>query len=329
MTQVNRFKALACAAVVGLAALPAAAADRPASLTIATASAGGVYAVYGEGVASLVSEIVGVPTSTRQTQGPNQNMVLMEKGQVQLGMTTTGPAYEALTGKLELNPGVKHANVRALFTMYPTPFQIVTLKGSGLTKIGDFNGKRLGAGPRAGTGGTYWPRWLKDFGIDADYQYGPIGDQGGQLADGRLDAIVTAGGIPHPSIVELETTQEVRVIGLSDAEIAKLTARNPYAIPFTIPQKTYKSMTGDIKTLAMWNIMAANKDLPEPVAYGIVKAVFENHDRMMRTHSSARDTLLENVVHNTVLPFHPGAVRYFREKGVAIPDAMLPPELKK
>lgn len=320
---------LAAALAVGALATGASAADRPSSLTIATASAGGVYAIYGEGVASIISDVVKIPTSTRQTQGPNQNMVLINAGKVALGMTTTGPAYEAWNGLLELNPGVKHTNVRALFAMYPTPFQMVALASSGIKSVEDYEGKRLGAGPRAGTGGTYWPRWLKDLGIDVTMQFGPIGDQGSQLADGRLDAIVTAGGIPHPSIVELETTQKVNIIGLSNRDILRITKKNPYAVVFNIPKATYKALNADLTTVAMWNIMAANKDLPEDVAYGIVKAVFDNHPRLVTAHATARDTKPEKIVHNTVLPFHPGAVRYFREIGIEVPAAMLPPEMAK
>ncbi|WP_142846675.1 TAXI family TRAP transporter solute-binding subunit [Telmatospirillum sp. J64-1] len=320
---------LAAALVAATFTAPAQAQERPRSLTIATASAGGVYAVYGEGMASLISDVVGIATSTRQTQGPNQNLVLMQTGQVQLGMVTTGPAFEAWTGDLELNPGVEHRNVRALFTMYPTPFQMITLKGTGIQSMNDFQGKRIGAGPRAGTGGTYWPRWINDLGISANYQYGPIGDQASQLADGRLDAIVTAGGIPHPSFSELETTQDVTILGLSDADIQGIAAKNPYAVEFTIPQDTYRSLQGDLKSVAMWNVMASSKDLPEEVAYEIVKAVFENHDRLVKTHASARDTVPENIVHNTVLPLHPGAVRYYREAGIEIPEGLLPPEMKE
>lgn len=317
----------AAAAVIVSATSAAQAQERPDSLTIATASAGGVYAVYGEGVASIVSDAVGIPTSTRQTQGPNQNMVLMQMGQVPLGMTTTGPAYEAWTGKLELNPDVEHTDVRALFVMYPTAFQMITLDSSGIDSIEDFDGKRLGAGPRAGTGGTYWPRWLNDLGISADYQYGPIGDQASQLADGRLDALVTAGGFPHPSFTELETTQDVDLLGLSDEEIAGLAEKNPYVVPFTIPKDTYASLDEDLDSVAMWNVMAANKNLSDDVAYEIVKAVFENHERLVATHSAARETLAKNIAKNSVLPFHPGAVRYYREIGVEVPQDMLPPEM--
>lgn len=319
MKKTNAF--LAILALSGTAAL---AQDRPSSMTISTASPGGTYAVYGEGIANLISDVVGIPTSSRQTQGPAQNMVLVNGGQSELGMTTSGPAFEAVTGALELNPGVEHSNVRALFAMYPTPFQIVTLEGNNIESFGDLNGKRLGSGPRAGTGGTYWPRWLEALGYTSDMQFGGIGDQAAQLADGRLDAMVTAGGVPLPAISELESTQDAKILSIPEDILGDILKANPYAVPFTIAQGVYTTPTEDISTAAMWNFVVASADLPDDVAYEITKAVLENNERMVATHSAARQTLAENIVNNTVVPLHPGAVRYYEEIGIEIPEAIMP-----
>ncbi|UOA33586.1 hypothetical protein DSM110093_03415 (plasmid) [Sulfitobacter sp. DSM 110093] len=314
---------LAATAVVGLA-LPAVAQDTPSSMTISTASPGGVYAVYGEGIAQLVSDVVGITTSTRQTQGPAQNLVLLQAGQTELAMTTSGPAFEAMNGELELAPGQKYGEMRALFAMYPTPFQMIALAESGITSLDGLAGKRVGSGPRAGTGGTYWPRWLGAMSIDADLQYGGIGDQASQLADGRLDAIVTAGGIPHPALSELENTQDVTIFGMSDETLAGILDSNPYAVEFTIPQGTYETPEGDLTTAAMWNFVVADASMSEELAYEITKAVLENNARMVSTHSAAKNTLAENILSNTFIPLHPGAARYYAQIGVDIPAAIAP-----
>lgn len=314
---------LAATAVVGFA-LPAVAQDRPASMTISTASPGGVYAVYGEGIAQLVSDVVGVTTSTRQTQGPAQNLVLLQAGQTELAMTTSGPAYEAMNGELELAPGQEYGDMRALFAMYPTPFQMIALADSGISSLDGLVGKRVGSGPRAGTGGTYWARWLDAMDIDAELQYGGIGDQASQLADGRLDAIVTAGGIPHPSLSELENTQDVTIFGMSDETLAGILESNPYAVEFRIPQGTYETPESDLATAAMWNFVVADASMSEELAYEITKAVLENNARMVSTHSAAKNTLAENILNNTFVPLHPGAARYYEEIGVDIPTSIAP-----
>ncbi|WP_305970609.1 MULTISPECIES: TAXI family TRAP transporter solute-binding subunit [unclassified Mameliella] len=315
---------IASAAFFAAGVLPASAQDAPASMTISTASPGGVYAVYGEGVAQILSDVVGIPTSTRQTQGPAQNLVLLQAGQTELAMTTSGPAFEAMNGALELAPGQDYDGLRALFAMYPTPFQMIALADSGIDSIDDLADKRVGAGPRAGTGGTYWTRWLDNMDLDVSLQYGGIGDQASQLADGRLDAIVTAGGIPHPALSELENTQDVMIFGMSAATQARLLDENPYAVSFSIPEGTYKTPASDLQTVAMWNFVVADASMSDDIAYQITRAVLENNARMISTHAAAKQTLAENILKNTFIPLHPGAARYYTEIGVEIPDAIAP-----
>jgi len=322
MTKLARtFLSVAFATVV---AAPIAAQETPSSMTVSTASPGGVYAVYGEGLAQLISAEVGIPTSTRQTQGPAQNLVLLQAGQTELALTTSGPAFEAMNGLLELAPGNSYTELRALFAMYPTPFQMIALTDSGISSLQQLDGQRVGAGPRAGTGGTYWTRWLDDLGIDASLQYGGIGDQAGQLADGRLDAIVTAGGIPHPSLSELENTQDVTIFGMSEATITGILETNPYVVEFTIPQGTYSSPAGDLATVAMWNFVVVDASMSDDVAYNITKAVIDGNAQMVSTHAAARDTIAANILNNTLIPLHPGAARYYTEIGLEIPTAIAP-----
>ncbi|WP_226575866.1 TAXI family TRAP transporter solute-binding subunit [Acuticoccus sediminis] len=313
----------AAAALLALIA-PASAQDMPSSMTIATAAPGGVYAVYGEGLAKIITEEVGIPTSTRQTQGPPQNLILLNGGQTEIAMTTSGPAYESMTGESELAPGVKYEGMRALFAMYPTPFQMIALKSSGITSLEGLDGKRVGSGPRAGTGGTYWVRWLDSMGIDANLQYGSASDQSSQLADGRLDAFILAGGIPHPSFSELETTQDVTIFGMDTATRDKILEANPSAVAFTIPASTYKSVDTPLETAAMWNFVVVDETMPEELAYKITKAVLENNPKLKATHAAAKDTVAENISNDTFIPLHPGAARYYEEIGIAIPDAIKP-----
>ncbi|MCA0850602.1 TAXI family TRAP transporter solute-binding subunit [Salipiger thiooxidans] len=301
-------------------------ADWPGNIVVATASPGGTYAVYGQGVATVISDALGVPASTQQTQGPLQNLVLVHKARVDVGLTTLGPAFEALEGDMELDPGTKYDDVRALFPMYVTPFQAASLQRTGIVKVSDFDGKTVGTGPKGGTGGTYWERWFDVLGLDVTVQNGPIGDQTAQLADGRLDAVATAAGIPMSAFSELEALQPSVIFGFTDDELAKLGDSVPYAQVLEIPAATYSSLDAPVKTLGMWNIAFASKDMSESLAYEITKAIFEQHDALVATHGSAKETLLENVGANTVMPYHPGAVRYFQEQGIKVPDDVLPQE---
>jgi TRAP transporter TAXI family solute receptor len=298
--------------------------DWPRNIVVATASPGGTYAVYGQGVASVISSALGVPASTQQTQGPLQNLVLVNKQRVNVGLTTLGPAFEAIQGEMEMDPGTKYEDVRALFPMYVTPFQAAALQRSGIVNVSDFDGKTVGTGPKGGTGGTYWERWFEALGLNVEVQNGPIGDQTSQLADGRLDAVATAAGLPMSAFSELEALQPSVIFGLSDEELETIQASVPYAQVVEIPAAAYSSISEPVKTLGMWNIAFASKDMPESLAYEITKAIFENHDALLATHGAAKETLLENVSNNLVMPYHPGAIRYFEENGVEVPASVKP-----
>lgn len=298
----------------------------PKSLTLTTASPGGTFAVYGQGVAAVVSDVVKVPTSTMQTQGPNQNVVLIQQRRAEIGMTTMGPAYEAWEGTLVINKGVKHTDIRALFPMYETPFHVVAIQkaGADVQSMKDLAGKTVGFGPAAGTPGVYMTRWFKDLGINVTARFGQGNDMASQLADGRLDAFAFGAGLPIPAFSELDTTQKVNFFGYTDDEIKAIMAKAPYVAPFTIKAGTYKQQTVDNKTLSMWNFGIAHKTLPDDLAYAITKAVLENNQRMVQTHAAAVDTLAKNASTNRFLPFHPGAARYYKEIGVAIDPGAQP-----
>lgn len=316
--------ALALAATQAIAQDDTDRSDWPSTFVVGTASPGGTYAIYGQGVASVIGSALDIPTSTQQTQGPAQNLVLVNRDRVDLGLTTMGPAFEALNGELELDPGTEFENIRALFPMYVTPFQAAALEQSGITSVSEFDGKTVGTGPRAGTGGTYWARWFDALGLDVNVQNGPLGDQTSQLADGRLDAVATAAGLPLAAFTELEALAPTVIFSLSEEEIGQLQDSVPYAQTFEIPAETYSSLDEPVQTMAMWNIAFTDENMPESLAYEITKAIFENQEDLVSTHASARETLLENVGKNDLVPYHPGAVRYYREQGIEIPEGAMP-----
>ena len=166
MTRVGRVLLGAAAAIV-LAALPAAAqkVGWPKSLTMGTASVGGVFFIYGQVWANIAGEATKVPVSTRQTDGPNHNIILVDAKQVELGMSTMGVALQGWNGTGAWTQGRKFQNVRALFPMYDTAFHCMALKKSGISSVAQLAGKNLGVGPKAGTPGTYVPAMLEVLGV--------------------------------------------------------------------------------------------------------------------------------------------------------------------
>ena len=298
------------------------------TLTLGTASVGGTYFVYGQVWASLVNEKIGTNISTQQTQGPNQNIILSNTRQIDFGMTTMGVALQAWEGTGDWTKGQKFSNIRAIFPMYDTPFHFIALEKSGIRTVRDLVGKRSGVGPRAGTCGTYFPLFFKALGIDTTVRNGQASDMASNLQDGLIDAFPFCAGVPIAAYSELETTNKVRFFTFSDDEIKKIKAALPELSDSVIPKGTYKQQTEDHKTVGLYNFAIANKDVAEDLVYSIMKAVLENNAQMVKGHAAAKETLLENWNRNGFLPFHSGAIRYFREKGINIPKHLIPAEYK-
>ena len=313
---------------LGIAAMPwpALAQARPGwprALTLGTASVGGTFFVYGQTWATLVGERIGVPINTQQTQGPNQNIILVQNGDLELGMTTMGVALQAWEGKGEWTKGQMFRDIRALFPMYDTLFHFAALKRSGIDGVAALDGKRVGVGPRAGTPGTYFPLMFQELGLDVTIANGQAADMASQLADGLIDCFAFAAGLPFPAYSELEATNEVVFFSFTADEIAKLKTAMPELSETQVPAGTYRGVTSDQPTLGVFNFAICHKDLPEDLAHAIVEAIHASHDELVRGHAAAKETLPENVAKNSFLPFHPGAARYYREKGFTIPDQLV------
>ena len=316
-------KAAALATAALVTAIPAVAQDRtgwPESITIGTASQGGTYFVYGNGLAGFIGESLGITASGEVTGGPVQNVTLVQMGDHAIGLTTMGPAYEAWTGQSELAPGMEHSSLRALFPMYQTPFQVITLASSGIESVSDLAGRRVSVGPAGGTPGTYWPRFMNTLGVDATVSNAGAADSASQLKDGLVDAFAFAAGVPISAFSQLAAEADVRMFGFNDAELATILAAHPEVARLDIPAGTYAGHDYDQHSVAMWNFAIANESMPESLAYEIVRLVMENHDRMLQIHGAARETLMDNVLNNGFMPFHPGAVRYYEEHGITIPE---------
>ncbi len=176
----------------------------PSSLTIGTASPGGTYYVYGDGLARILTRELGIPVSMRPSEGPNQNIELLEAGEIQLGFVTLGIALQAWNGTGEWTRGRQMRTMRAIFPMYDTPFQFMALQDSGIRSVADLAGKRVGVGPHGGTSGTYIPEFFRVLKIDAALSYGDWADLASQVQGRTLDALAVAAGVPFPSFAELE-----------------------------------------------------------------------------------------------------------------------------
>jgi uncharacterized protein len=307
------------ALVVGAVALPGgslAQVNWPDTLTIGTASRGGTYHQYGEGLAQLLTRKLGLPITARETEGPVENLKLIESGEIALGFVTLGIAQQGWDGAADWTSGRQYRSARALFPMYDTPFEFALLSESPIQSIAQLEGKRVGVGPQGGTGGVYVPAIFKAIKMSANYVTGSWTDLAVELGAKRLDAVVFVGGVPLPEVTELEKKGAIRNLTLLPSQIDAIRFAMPEIAQSTIAAGTYPSLRPSYHTVGMYNFAVARGNLPDSLVQAILDVVFNNPDEMMRIHPAAAETVPGNFVRNTVLPFHEGAARWYNNKAI-------------
>ncbi|WP_085993091.1 TAXI family TRAP transporter solute-binding subunit [Oceanobacillus senegalensis] len=301
--------------------------EYPSTVTIGTASQGGTYYIWGGGLANLLEEHLDITSNVEVTGGPVHNIQLLDQGDIQIGMVTNGPLYEGY-----YNDGVwtnkEYKDIRVIFPMYHTPFHWWSSADSGATSIRDHEGERVGVGPAGGTPGTYNPLIYEVLGIETgDQVQAGASDMASQMLDGQLDHIGFSAGIPISSVTEVETQMDINIYGLSEEDRKTVMEELPYFTEYTIPADTYEQLNDDLETMAQFNFGVIQKDANEDFVYDFVKAYHENIDQMISTHASAKEA--EDpaaILKNQEFPLHPGAIRYYEEIGIDLPEAVYPPE---
>ena len=191
-----------------------------------------MYYVYGEELAQILTEKLGIAVNPLPTQGAIHNVKLLDSGGAQLGMITMGIGLEGWNGTGDWTGGKHFRNMRALFPMYDTPFQAVVLRRSGITTLAQLDKKRIGVGPRAGNGATYGPAIFKVVGISPEISYGSYNDMATELLAGRIDALLTLLGAPVPAIQEVDAKEPVTFVSLSPEQIEAVRKAMPGVQPF-------------------------------------------------------------------------------------------------
>lgn len=295
----------------------------PSTVTIGTASQGGTYFIYGGGLAQLL-EKMDVTSNVEVTGGPVHNMQLTQIKDIDIGLVTLGPGYEGYTGTGEWTQGQKMEDVRVIFPMYTTPFHWWALESSGVTSLEDMKGQRVGVGPAGGTSGTYLPLIHEALGLDTNNVQAGASDMTSQQMDGQLDIIGFAAGIPISAVSEVENQHDINFFGIDGEQREQVLEMYPFFDPFTIPAGTYNQLEEDLETISMFNFGIVHKDMNEDFVYELVKAYHDNQDLLITTHKSAEEAVPEAILNNTVLPLHPGAIRYYEEIGIELPETVYP-----
>ncbi|WP_386082336.1 TAXI family TRAP transporter solute-binding subunit [Vreelandella sp. F11] len=313
----------AAAASVLAIALPASAQQ----LSIATGGTGGVYYPIGGGFAEMINNHIEGAQATAEVTGASvENMGLIMRGDADLALALADTVYQAYNGTDDFE-GRQVENIRALASVYPNAVQLVTLAESDIETIADLAGKRVSVGA-PGSGTELNARALLEANGISYEDFTPqrlnFNETADAIRDGDIDAGFWSVGPPTSSILNLAATRDIRLISLSDEEVANAQAEEEVFAPYELAAGMYDGMDEAVQTIGIPNVLVVNSEMDEELAYQLTQLLFENTDELIAVHPAANDTTVKFTMDSTPVPLHPGALRYFEEVGAEIPDRLRP-----
>jgi TRAP transporter TAXI family solute receptor len=274
-------------------------------------------------MANIISKYIPYAEATAEvTTASVDNCKLVGMGKADLALIMADSGWDAYHGKGHFKEKIP---LRTIAVLYPNNMHIVTIEGKGIDKVTDLKGKRVSTGaPGSGTE-VMALRVIEAFGLDPnkDMTRDKLGvsESAGALKDKKIDAFFWVGGLPTASVTDLGATPgiKIRLIG-HDEGVPKMREKyGPLYVKGVIPAKMYPGQDHEIPISVVWNILVCNEKMKDDVAYDIVKTLFDRKPELVTVHREAGNLALEpQGAGGSPIPFHPGAIRYFTEKGLKI-----------
>jgi TRAP transporter TAXI family solute receptor len=308
--------------VVMVFCVPQAWAQKAVKLSIATGGTGGVYYPLGGGMANIISKYIPYAEATAEvTTASVDNCLLVGAGKADLALIMADVGWDAYQGKGKFKEKIP---LRTVAVLYPNNMHIVTLEGKGIEKVTDLKGKRVSTGaPGSGTE-VKALRVLEAYGLDPDKDMtrDKLGasESAGALKDRKIDAYFWDGGLPTASVTDLGATPGIKIKLISHGDaIPKMREKyGPLYVKGIIPAKTYPGQDADVTIAVVWNLLVCHEKMKGDHVYDIVKTLFDHKPELVSVHREARFLSLEPQIGGSPIPLHPGAIRYFTEKGLKI-----------
>ena len=297
-------------------------AQQQTTIAIATGGTGGVYYPLGGGMANVLTKYVpGYAATARVTGGSVDNLKLIGSKQSEIAMVMVDAALDALKGDDKFKGAP--VDVRTLMVLYPNRMHVVSIEGKGIEKMSDLKGKRVSTGSPGSATEVMAFRVIEAAGLDKDKDMRRerlgVAESTNAIKDGKIDAYFWVGGLPTAAVTDLGATPGVKIKLVDHADVLdKMNAK--YGGIYTagvIAAKTYPGQDKDNEITVVQNILVANASMTDKVAYDIVKTFIEHKDDLVAVHGEAKSIELANQTpKGSPIPWHPGAVKYFTEKGV-------------
>ena len=288
-------------------------------VTIGTAPAGGAFAPVGNAIAGVVDAHKGDANwvvKPQGTKGTQENIRKLEAGEIEFGMANAAISYFATKG--EGNWETPH-DIRAVATIAPNVGIFVTTKSSGIRTIADLKGKRVVLGP-AGAGFDYFLKpLLEAHGVtyeDMTVLNGNYITAVDMIADGKADASFMGGAIPIPAVVQLCASQDVVFLEL-DPNVGEKLQEYPFYFSVPINADAYDDLKKEIVGMNVGNMqLITHANVSEDVVYNLTRLMYENRSEIVEKHPAGKAINPNNVIKNTGTPFHPGAIKFYKEAGI-------------
>ena len=287
------------------------------SVSLATATPGGGFPLFGDNAAAVINETdPSLKVVTQNTAGSGENIKLLEQGKVDTALVAGEPAYEAFSGI-----GRAPSNLLIIAAIYSNPGMFAVRGDSQAKSVSDLVGKRIAWGTRA-SGLTLLGKYIMDgLGRDRDKDFDPVflkkaGDGPVMVADGSVAAL-WGGGIGWPGFTAISKAGG-RFIGLTPEEIKLVTAKHNFLKPIVVPAGSYEGQKEDVTSVGSWSYILARTDLPDDVAYRLAKALNLGNDALVKRVAQGRETTPKNTLQAAPSPrqIHPGVMKYLKETGL-------------
>ncbi|GED28105.1 C4-dicarboxylate ABC transporter substrate-binding protein [Brevibacillus agri] len=286
-------------------------------LVIATGGTGGTYYPLGGGMADHITKNAGVTATAQATGASAENIRLLRDKKADIAFTQNDIAEYAAAGTNMFQQDGKIDSFQALGALYDETIQIVVSADSNIKSVADLKGKRVSVGaPGSGTE-INAQQILEAYGLtfdDTQLQRLSFADSAKAIQDGKLDAAFQTAGTPTAAITELAATTGVKIIPIDNDKIDAIIAKYPYYVKTTVPANTYQTVPEEVTTVSVKSMLLIRSDLDEDLVYKVTKAIFDNTDKL--GHAKAKEIKLDSVLSGVSIPIHPGAKKYFDEKGV-------------
>lgn len=289
----------------------------PSQLIIATGGTGGTYYPLGGGMADHITKNAGITATAQSTGASAENVRLLRDKKADIAFTQSDIAEYASKGTNMFQQDGKIESFQAIGALYNETIQIVVAANSNINGVADLKGKRVSVGaPGSGTEMNA-QQILEAYGLkfeDLQLQRLSFADSAKAIQDGQLDAAFQTAGTPTAAITELAATTGVKIIPIDADKIDAMIAKYPFYVKTTIPGNTYQTVANDVTTVSVKSMLVVRADLSEDLVYKATKAIFENLDKL--GHAKAKEIKVETALAGVSLPIHPGAKKFFDEKGV-------------